>query len=777
MKLQNRFSLFFIIAAIGLTIYFFSVVYQYPLIGIEIKEIDGQWVVENIYQNGWAARESLEEGSILKQVDGKDPEENRAVRYFSIVEKAKTIMLEDSRGITGIYTVSYHLWDSQYIIYLFIPMFFTVIMISLSVFLYIRKKEDKSARMLIYFLLTIGLVYFGASASARGDFLSRMVTLAFLPGSLLLFIQFLNTYLLKYQLYFINRRMNRFFIGVYLFALLMMFGSIFLRNLSSATSMVHLILFLILSIFLFFHFTIFYIKNRESDGKSVLKIMLATMFLAFSPFVFLYGLPNVLFKRELVSGEITAFFLVVIPIVFVYLQLAEKLFDIEFLLNRLRYYSLLAFPFSLLVIILLSIFMHSFTISRLHVRVFVTLYVSTTLFLYLKEYIDYKFRHHLFSQKSSFERSLYKFFQKAKYETKVKSLIENLMNEVKAVLNVREVHYIEIKMNSNENQWIISSEGSYPDDFYAMIKGVKWDHFQIGALIELNHGYCIIIGDDYHSKNLIFFGLKRFVTNLNIQEKIWLETIAYYSGILLENFQLIEGLFRKIENYREEMQEVNEGYPYWLSRLLFSLSEKERTNLSIDLHDSVLQDQLQLLRDVDLIVEQTSDTIVKESLHLLKEKMLDNIHQIRETCNELRPPFLRELGIIQSLGNLIEQTKLRADFILHVNMDRSIKQLDPEIELVIYRVVQELLNNAMKHSQASIVCLSLKKVNKQLVLSYSDDGIGIDMTKLNDSFKTMGISGMKERVRSLGGSMTIDSIISQSLHIQIKLELGGVQVD
>lgn len=777
MKMHNKSSLFFITAAIGLTIYFFSVVYQYPLIGIEIKEKEGQWIVEKIYQNGWAARESLEEGSILKQIDGKDPESNTAVRYFNIVEKAKTLMVEDSKGITGIYQVTYLLWDPQYIIYLLIPMFFTVIMISLSIFLHIRKKEDKSARLLICFLLTIGLVYFGASASARGDFLSRMVTLAFLPGSLLLFIQFLNTYLLKYRLSFINRRLNRFFIGIYLIALLMMFGSVFIRNLGSLTSMVHLILFLILSIYLFFHFTFFYIKNRESDGKSVLKIMLVTMFLAFSPFVFLYGLPNVLFNREFVSGEVTAFFLVVIPIVFVYLQLAEKLFDIEFLLNRLRYYSLLAFPFTILVTVLISFFMKSYRISGFHVMVFVILFGSTTFFLYLKEYIDYKFRHHLFSQKSSFERSLYKFFQKAKYETKVKSLIENLMNEVKAVLNVKEVHYLEIERNSNENHWIIVSEETDPNGFHAMIRGVKWDSFQIGALIELNHGYCIIIGDDYHRKNLIFFGLKRFVTNLNIQEKIWLETIAYYSGILLENFQLIEGLFRKIENYREEVQEVRDGYPYWLSRLLFSLSEKERTNLSIDLHDSVLQDQLQLLRDVDLMVEQASDMDLKLSLHLLKEKMLDNIHQIRETCNELRPPFLRELGIIQSLGNLIEQTKLRADFILHANFDRSIKQLDPEIELVIYRVVQELLNNAMKHSQASIVRLSLNKMNKQLVLSYSDDGIGIDMTKLNDSFKTMGISGMKERVRSLGGTMVIDSIINKSLYIQIKLELGGVHVD
>ena len=88
--------------------------------------------------------------------------------------------------------------------------------------------------------------------------------------------------------------------------------------------------------------------------------------------------------------------------------------------------------------------------------------------------------------------------------------------------------------------------------------------------------------------------MKKFQTSLNIQERIWLETLAYISSILLENFQLIEELFHKIESYKEEKEK--DSYPSWLSRLLFTISEKERANLSIDLHDSVLQDLLQLLK-------------------------------------------------------------------------------------------------------------------------------------------------------------------------------------
>ena len=167
--------------------------------------------------------------------------------------------------------------------------------------------------------------------------------------------------------------------------------------------------------------------------------------------------------------------------------------------------------------------------------------------------------------------------------------------------------------------------------------------------------------------------LKKFKTNLNIQESIWLETLAYISSILLENFQLIEGLFQKIEHYKEKKEEIHHSYPSWLSRLLFTISEKERANLSIDLHDSVLQDLLQFLRVVDNITEKVDDPHIKVELLELKERMLDNIHLIRETCNELRPPFLSELGIIQSIHLLFDQTKLRSDFMLYFELAPSIQ--------------------------------------------------------------------------------------------------------
>ena len=379
-----------------------------------------------------------------------------------------------------------------------------------------------------------------------------------------------------------------------------------------------------------------------------------------------------------------------------------------------------------------------------------------------------------FSQKSNFEASLYKFFQKAKDETKVASLINNLINEIRDVLTVKEVIYLELMANDEDDTWIVKGKNNQRFSFMADLENLHWNQYKIGSLIELKEGFVIIFGGDYQKKNIIFLGLKKFQTSLNIQERIWLETLAYISSILLENFQLIEELFHKIESYKEEKEKE---YPSWLSRLLFTISEKERANLSIDLHDSVLQDLLQLLREIDNITEKVKEESLKNDLYGLKERILDNIHLVRETCNELRPPFLNELGLIESIHHLFDQTNLRANFILNTELDSTLQTIEKEYELTLYRVVQELLNNAMKHSEATHVNLSLTQQNQILTIDYQDNGVGMEIAQLKDSFETIGLSGIKERIKSIGGTVKIHSNPGNGMRVLIEIVTGSDRND
>ncbi|MBS4189768.1 hypothetical protein KHA94_06040 [Bacillus sp. FJAT-49705] len=776
--MKNRASalgLLSILFVLGITGYFTVIVLKFPLVGMEVKKNNNQWIIEKIYKNGWASNQPIEEGEILELVDGKKPEEHSTVILFNRVEMANFITIMDENLEIKTISISYDHLDTQYINYLILPFLFSITTLSLSIFLYRRKKDDKSARILIYFLLSTGISYLSASVSARGEIVGRVLNTITLPVSLIIFVHFLKSYLLRFNLVFIKAKsLVILYILYFIFLSLMVSSYVFLKpNFHTKIIQFQLLFFLILISYLLIHLIRFYLKFKSSEGNTVLKILGITLFSAFSPFACLYVIPNILFKKELVSAETTAIFLIVIPIVFVYLQLAEKLFDIEFLLSRLRYYSLLSLPFTAFIVLFLSLILNIELFSGLTFIIFFLLLTCTTIFLYVKEYLDYKLRHHLFSQKSGFETSLYTFFQRAKYETKVTSLINSLINEIKDVLMTKSVFYFEVATENGGVTWLLKNRSNFPPSFTKGLEKIKWNNHRIGSLNEVLDGFGIVIGGDYNHKHIIFFGMKKSKTNINIQERIWLETLAYFSSILLENFQLIEGLFEKIEDYKGKKEIENGNYPYWFSRLMFSLSEKERANLSIDLHDSVLQDQLQLLREVEKIKGKVTDISIKNDLFKLRERMLDNIHLIRETCNELRPPFLSELGIIQSIQNLIDQTKLRSNFILKSELDQSIKILNKEYELTLYRVVQELLTNAMKHSSASEVTVALRKNNQTLTLIYSDNGKGIDMTKLNDSFKTMGIFGIKERIKSIGGTIEINSTSGKGILIFIKIKTGG----
>lgn len=766
----NVSGLFPIIFTLGLAAYFMIIAIKYPLIGIEVREEKDEWVVKKVYENGWAFDQMIEEGDLVTLINGKKPEEHATVLIFGRVEMANTITTLNKEMETNRFTISYNHAEKQFITYLALPFLFYVITLVLSIFLYHKKKDDKSAIILMYFLLFLGLLYPSGVNSTQGNCIGRIANTIILLGSPLLFLHFIKVYLETLNLPFIGKR---------LLVILSVFGGLFvsvevysfkLTSLGPPIRTLKLLVFFFLLCCLFFYLGKFYFKHKGSEGHTIIKTLLFTLVTAFTPFLLLYVIPIIFFGNELISAEQAALFLLIIPVALVYLLLAENLFDIEFLLGRLRYYSFLALPFTVLVVLLVKFVVMPLSTATQIILFAIVLFTCTTFLLYMKEHVDYKSRRHLFSQKGNFEMSLHTFFQKAKHETKVTSLVNFLQSEIKDVLGVKEAFYSVLLTEDEGKSWVVEEQKNAHRSHIRHVEGVDGTTYQIGSLIEVVNGFGIVIGGDFHRRKVILFGRKNAKTNLNSQEKIWLETLAYFSSILLENFQVIEDLFDKIEGYKSGLGKT--VYPPWLARLLFSLAEKERTNLSIDLHDSVLQDQLRLLREIEGITEKVANSPYENDLWELQERMLDTIHLVRETCNELRPPFLDEAGVVPSIQYFIDQTKLRSTFLLHAELDASILWLDKEVELALYRVVQELLNNAMKHSGASKVELVVGKNEHTLFLTYSDDGIGFDVATLEDSFKTMGLFGMQERVRSVGGIMHIESAEGQgmSAHVELKGE-------
>jgi len=134
---------------------------------------------------------------------------------------------------------------------------------------------------------------------------------------------------------------------------------------------------------------------------------------------------------------------------------------------------------------------------------------------------------------------------------------------------------------------------------------------------------------------------------------------------------------------------------------------------------------------------------------------------------------LKETGIVGALENLFKKVQLRTNIVVDFVVDTNLTfWLNDETTLTLYRVVQELMNNAEKHSNASKVYVYLTYENDDLILKYKDNGDGFDEEKLSTFKDRLGIYGMKERVRSVDGNINFNNADDESgLEISIEIPL------
>lgn|GEM_PF-2618867 len=213
--------------------------------------------------------------------------------------------------------------------------------------------------------------------------------------------------------------------------------------------------------------------------------------------------------------------------------------------------------------------------------------------------------------------------------------------------------------------------------------------------------------------------------------------------------------------------------PNWLLRLMFQISENGRKRLSQDLHDAVLQDQMALYRYLNQVL--TDEPLAPEAhkqLEAISQGLLDVIYQIRLVCNDLRPPLLKEEGLVSSLESLFEHTQLRSDYSILFDANVIYAEIAEDHAIGLYRIVQELLANASKHSGANQVTFRLLSTKAGFQLIYKDNGIGMDTEKTGTSSVSMGLRGIKERVRSMNGTIVLQSFPNQGLSIRIHIPLS-----
>jgi PAS domain S-box-containing protein len=211
---------------------------------------------------------------------------------------------------------------------------------------------------------------------------------------------------------------------------------------------------------------------------------------------------------------------------------------------------------------------------------------------------------------------------------------------------------------------------------------------------------------------------------------------------------------------------------YNLSRRLIEVSEEEKKRLAADLHDEFGQALTSLHFDLEAMqrsipVEFMEQKKRCDGLIQIVERLADSV---RKTTSYLRPDLLDHLGLVPTLEWYINEfTDRWPEIQVEFQVLGLKKRLNPEIELVLYRIFQECLTNIYKHAKAKRVEIILTYSHPRVIFITRDNGVGYVEARRGKSSRGIGLPSMKERVASFGGSVDISSAPGRGTTIRVDL--------
>lgn len=197
--------------------------------------------------------------------------------------------------------------------------------------------------------------------------------------------------------------------------------------------------------------------------------------------------------------------------------------------------------------------------------------------------------------------------------------------------------------------------------------------------------------------------------------------------------------------------------------------ERERYQLSRELHDELGSLLTAIKMDISWAIKHLKEDIpqVTEKLKKTNQYLDRSINFKREIVQNLHPSMIKSFGLIASLQNLLNEAGGRNQWQLDVIMPEQEMLINETLSLIIYRLVQESLNNCSKYAKATQVSVHLMHDDQYIKLEIADNGIGFDMNSLTTA--NTGISGMRNRVESIGGHYEVASAPGQGTSTRVLL--------
>ena len=231
-------------------------------------------------------------------------------------------------------------------------------------------------------------------------------------------------------------------------------------------------------------------------------------------------------------------------------------------------------------------------------------------------------------------------------------------------------------------------------------------------------------------------------------------------------------LFDYLGNQVDALDQLNAALQATQRRLITE-REDERKALAREIHDQVIQDLLSFNYRLEEIENSESSPTLQQNLGTIRQGIRDVVSGLRQICSDLRPPTIDHHGLSAAIDSMAHEWSERNSIPIQVEIDPALGRLPETIELSVFRIVQEGLNNIRKHADASRVRLSLQRTpSASLLVRLEDDGHGLavpaDLSSLAAN-KHFGLVGISERVALLRGTMNIESSRGNGMILQVEI--------
>lgn len=224
--------------------------------------------------------------------------------------------------------------------------------------------------------------------------------------------------------------------------------------------------------------------------------------------------------------------------------------------------------------------------------------------------------------------------------------------------------------------------------------------------------------------------------------------------------------FKEVNEYLKSAQEKQQ-----IGLKIIEAQEKERKRISREIHDGPAQSLANILLRSEIIELSLRNRNIDEALYEMqafRENIRQSLQEVRRIIYDLRPMTLDDLGLFPTIRKHISSVSKYNNIDIDLTLRGEEKRLPSQYEVALFRLIQESLQNAIKHSNASLIKVLLEVHKDRISLSIDDNGVGFEPEE-GEKENSYGIIGMKERVELLEGEINIQSKINEGTTIEVTI--------